>query len=81
MTATRGFTGVPNVEPNELPEEDDMTVYMYVITFGVFCLGYFIGYSKGKNNGLSEATYNQQQLDATRIWAEQMRNCIGGSHE
>jgi hypothetical protein len=55
-----------------------MTGWMYLITFGVFCLGYFIGYSKGKNDGISAATYQQQQLDATRIWAEQMKNYIGG---
>lgn len=55
--------------------------YMYIALVGVFVLGMFIGMYIGRKKAMSEMLYQQQRLEATRMWADSIGRVIGGYHE
>ncbi len=57
-----------------------MENWIYVLIVTVFALGYWTGHRRGKLDGQQEMLYQQQRLEATRIWAETMKP-KGGTDE
>ncbi len=51
--------------------------WIYIAVVVAFMLGYLIGHRKGKSDSQQEMLFNQQRLEATRIWAESMK--LGGN--
>ena len=50
-----------------------MEIWIYVVVVVAFTLGYLIGHRKGKSDSQQEMLFNQQRVEATRIWAETMK--------
>jgi len=54
-------------------EEKVMEIWIYVVVVVALTLGYLIGHRKGKSDAQQEMLFNQQRVEATRIWAETMK--------
>ena len=50
-----------------------MEYWIYVVIVTVFSFGYWIGHRKGKSDAQQEMLFNQQRVEATRVWAETMK--------
>ena len=57
-----------------------MEIWIYVVVVVAFTLGYLIGHRKGKSDSQQEMIYQQQRMEATKIWAESMKPYMGGKH-
>lgn len=55
-----------------------MENWVYVVVATVFALGYWIGHRKGKLDGQREMLFQQQKIEATRMWTEAISKYMGG---
>ncbi len=56
------------------------TYWLYVALVGVFTLGMFIGIALGKRKAMAEMMFQQQRMEATRMWTESMKDFMGGQN-
>lgn len=54
--------------------------WIYVAVLAAFALGYWIGHRKGKSDTQQEMIFQQQRMEATRIWSETMKPYMGGQN-
>lgn len=52
--------------------------WIYIALVGVFVLGIFIGMYIGRKKAVTEMLYQQQRMEATRMWTESIGKVIGG---
>ena len=58
-----------------------MTEYwIYLAVIGAFTLGYWVGHRKGKSDAQQEMMFQQQRMEATKVWTEAIGKMMGGGH-
>ena len=57
-----------------------MEKWIYIAIVAVFALGYWIGHRKGKSDAQQEMLFNQQRIEATRLWADSLKGYMEGKN-
>lgn len=53
-------------------------IWIYGAITGLFVLGYLIGFGAGKRKALADQDFNRRQMEATRMWTENLGKYMGG---
>jgi len=54
--------------------------WIYIAVVGVFVLGMLIGITLGKRKAMLDMLYQQQRMEATRLWTESISKVMGGQN-
>lgn len=57
-----------------------INLWMYGALIGSFALGLLIGMALGRRKAVTEMLYQQQRMEATKVWTEALGKVMGGHH-